>query len=164
MFCPKCGKETSNDQKFCRSCGLKFGEIVQIISEANEENIESSKLFNKSLFEKLGHIFLYAFLGVGFAYLFYLSVYYKFLYLGKEMMWMFGVFGFFFLGFLSIFFLNFFKIFGKKNNDRFVFENVETNELAENENLLSESSFEPIPSVTEDSTELLPVENKTKKL
>lgn len=33
MYCPNCGKENSTEQKFCRSCGLSLEKSVQSLAE-----------------------------------------------------------------------------------------------------------------------------------
>jgi len=33
MYCPNCGKENSAEQKFCRSCGLSLEKAVQSLAE-----------------------------------------------------------------------------------------------------------------------------------
>lgn len=44
MYCPNCGKESSGEQKFCRSCGLKLQTISQVmareLSEADPTQID----------------------------------------------------------------------------------------------------------------------------
>lgn len=32
MYCPHCGKTTSTEQKFCRACGLKLDGVVQVLA------------------------------------------------------------------------------------------------------------------------------------
>lgn len=33
MYCPNCGKTNSEEQKFCRSCGLRLEQVVQSLVE-----------------------------------------------------------------------------------------------------------------------------------
>jgi len=33
MYCPNCGKTNSQEQKFCRSCGLRLEQVVQSLVE-----------------------------------------------------------------------------------------------------------------------------------
>jgi positive regulator of sigma E activity len=46
MYCTNCGKDNSNEQKFCRSCGLSLQMIprsltnIQSVSESNDVSIE----------------------------------------------------------------------------------------------------------------------------
>ena len=33
MHCPNCGKKASNDQKYCRSCGMTMTEVSQLLNQ-----------------------------------------------------------------------------------------------------------------------------------
>lgn len=33
MYCPNCGKTNSEEQKFCRSCGLSLEKVLQSLVE-----------------------------------------------------------------------------------------------------------------------------------
>ena len=38
MYCPKCGKENSHEQRFCRSCGLNLQTISQAMTHELSES------------------------------------------------------------------------------------------------------------------------------
>lgn len=40
MFCPQCGIQTEQQTKFCKSCGLKLAEHVQLIAASREAETE----------------------------------------------------------------------------------------------------------------------------
>lgn len=43
MYCPNCGKENSDEQRFCRSCGLSLQAISQVlVSELSENELDSN--------------------------------------------------------------------------------------------------------------------------
>ncbi len=162
MYCPNCGKNNSDEQKYCRTCGFELEGVNKIVEKIRVAQ-EDDTFFSARLFDKLGRFFMYAFFAVAFAYVFYLSVYYKFEIFGIETMFMFAVFGFFLLGFLSLLFFGFkhFKLkSGSTNRD----SGTKTQELNAPEGALVESTFEPIGSVTENSTELLYTKNRTTEL
>jgi hypothetical protein len=159
MFCPNCGNQIAENLKFCRNCGLKLGKVSQILAEENLQNQETNIFANRKLFEKLGTISFVCFLGMAFGYVFYLAVYYKFLLFGKEWMAFFALFGFAVLGILTLFFFNFHKFYNRRNLETELPDEIEETE----EKLLSEGDFQPVPSVTENSTELLLNKNQTRK-
>ena len=41
MFCPECGTQCENDQRFCTNCGTRFGEPAEIYGAADEATEEA---------------------------------------------------------------------------------------------------------------------------
>ena len=162
MFCPNCGKET-NEQKFCRDCGLKVEKIFKVLVEEIQEREKTSIEKRNDLFRKLGFVSLSLLFGLIFSCIFYLAVYYKFLIFGKEAMGAIGLIAMVFLGLLSLVFFNLPNFLSRKGVSE-EFSNGKEFEKRITEKLLPEGNFEPIPSVTENSTELLFAENKTQKI
>ena len=165
MFCPNCGANNSTEQNFCRTCGLNLEDtakslILQIPSA------ESANLIRRErTLEKFGNI---AFTGLGIILLIGVG---SILYLivtalilsGKQpfagsLLAVFIIFAALTLGYIV------FKEDLKEKKQKL---NLRTqNELAESKTtgkLLEEKPFETIPSVAENSTELLLVENRTRK-
>ncbi len=154
MFCPNCGKETNN-QNFCRDCGLKVEKIFKVLVKEIEEREKTIVQKRDDLYRRLGYISLSLLFGLCFGYLFYLAVDYKFLIFGKEVMGVIGLSAMVFLGLLSLYFFNLPKFLNhEKINEEFSKDN-EIGEARITEKLLSEGNFEPLPSVTENSTEFL---------
>ncbi len=162
MFCPNCGKET-NEQKFCRDCGLKVEKIFKVLVEEIQEREKTSIEKRNDLFRKLGFVSLSLLFGLIFSCIFYLAVYYKFLIFGKEAMGAIGLIAMVFLGLLSLVFFNLPNFLSRKGVSE-EFSNGKEFEKRITEKLLPEGNFELIPSVTETSTELLFAENKTQKI
>ena len=161
MFCPNCGNET-NEQNFCRKCGLRIEKILKLLVEEIHEKEKTNVQKRDDLFRKLGFISLSLLFGICFSFIFYLTVYYKFLIFGKETMTIIGLTALFFLGLLSLIFYRLPKFLDNKYEE--FSKNVEIEEEKITNKLLSEGNFEPIVSVTENSTELLFIENKTRKI
>ena len=162
MFCPSCGQET-NEQNFCRKCGLRVEKILKLLVKEIEEKEKTNIQKRNDLFRKLGFTSLSLLFGLCFSFVFYLAVYYKFLIFGKETMALIGLTAVIFLGILSLIFYNLPKFLNKQVNGEFSKDN-EIEEARITDKLLSEGNFEPIPSITENSTELLFVENKHQKI
>lgn len=166
MFCPNCGANNSTDQKFCRSCGLNLEQTALSLLE-QIPSAESAKLLKreKSL-EKFGTI---AFTGFGLVLLSGIGAI-IYLIITKMILTGSSVFG----GILLVAFVIFaalLLVYVGLNED-LKERKQKANPLLKNEltgkketgKLLEEKHFEPIPSVTENSTQLLLVENKTSKL
>jgi zinc-ribbon domain len=164
MFCPNCGSENKNEQNFCRSCGLKLDAISHAVAAQfpTKEYAELQK--RKELFEKLGIFSLSGFGVIGIAFLIAIVGYYKMILFGADVIFWSGFAAFTVFGLLSVFFFNYPKLFMKfeKVNPRLSPDDQEQFSQPTNK-LLEDKPFEPIASVTENSTELFPVENKTRK-
>lgn len=165
MFCPNCGANNSTEQKFCRSCGLNLERTAESLIE-QMPSAESAKLLKRERnLEKFGN---FAFGGFGVVLLIaILSIIY--LIITKVILSGNSVFG----GIILIAFIVFaaltlaYVVFNEDLKERKQKMNPTLkNELSAKQDtakLLEEKPFQPIPSVTENSTELFPIENKTKK-
>ncbi len=165
MFCPNCASEIEIEQKFCRSCGLKLDEILRVVAEQipSEEFAKLQK--RKELFEKLGIFSLSSFGVIGIAFFFSKVIYYKMILIGADVMFWSGFIAFVVFGLLAVFFFNYPKLFMNLENVNPNLLKAKEKKISNSTNkLLPEGFIEPIPSVTENSTKLLFVENKTKKL
>lgn len=166
MFCPNCGANNSTEQKFCRSCGLNLERTAESLIE-QMPSAESAKLLKRERnLEKFGNI---AFGGFGVVLLIaILSIIY--LIITKVILSGNSVFG----GILLIAFIVFaaltlaYVAFNEDLKERKQKMNPTLkNELSEKQDtakLLEEKPFEPVPSVTENTTDLLYAERKTRKL
>lgn len=165
MFCPNCGGENKSEQNFCRTCGLKLDAISQAVAEQKPSKEYAELQKRKELFEKLGIFSLSTFGIIGFAFLIAKAVYYKILLFGADVIFWSGFVAFIAFGLLSVFFFNYPKLFMKfdKINPR-LSADEEKQISRPTKKLIEDKPFEPVGSVTENSTELLFVENKTKKL
>jgi len=165
MFCPNCGANNSTEQKFCRSCGLNLERTAESLLE-QMPSAESAKLLKRERnLEKFGSI---AFGGFGVV---LLSAVIAIIYLifTKVILTGNSIFG----GILLIAFIIFaaltlvYVVFNEDLKERKQKMNPTLkNNLSEKQNtakLLEEKPFEPIPSITENTTGLLYAEQKTKK-
>jgi len=166
MFCPNCGANNSTEQKFCRSCGLNLEQTALSLLEQIPSAESAGLLKRQKNLEKFGNI---AFGGFGIVLLIAVSAI-IYLIFTKVILSGNSVFG----GILLIAFIVFailtltYVAFNEDLKERMQKTNPSlNNELAEKRDtakLLEEKLFEPVSSVTENSTELLYTKNKTKKL
>lgn len=166
MFCPNCGANNSTEQKFCRSCGLNLEKTAETLLE-QIPSAENSKLLKRERnLEKFGNI---AFGGFGIVLLIAVCAI-IYLIITKVILSGNSVFG----GIMLIAFIVFAALaltYVALNED--LKERKQKaipalkNELSgkkETGKLLEEKLFEPVLSVTENTTDLLYVEKQTRKL
>jgi uncharacterized membrane protein YvbJ len=165
MFCPNCGANNTPEQKFCRSCGLKVDAISQLVAEQTPTQEYAKLQKRKELFEKLGIFSISSFGLMGIGFLLWKVMYYKMILFGAEAIFWSAFTVFIIFGLLSVFFFNYPKLFMNfdKLNPRLA--PAENEKVANPTNkLLEEKPFEPVPSIVENTTDLLPIESRTRKL
>ncbi len=155
MFCPNCGAKTSSEQKFCRACGLGLEKIALSLNEQLPARLDENLLSQKERFERLGMALLSVF-GLG---LLSLLVYTVVRVTPGNWLGRLALLGFIIMaacGLLSTILFAKAKEAEEAAGKRRV-QNVEPTPTKE---LLTEGHFEPVPSVTDRTTELLFVERK----
>ena len=162
MFCPNCGAKTSTQQKFCRACGLGLEKIALSLTEQLPTGPDEKLLSQKERFERLGVVALSVF-GLGLlAFLLY-GIGYKVMITQGE--W---VGGLILLGFMimcacgalsAVLFAKATEAEEAAGKRRLEQKDAAVVETSTKE-LLTEGHFEPVPSVTERTTDLLYAEKK----
>lgn len=78
MYCPNCGNKNAEDQNFCRSCGLSLEKIAQSLSEQMPTVPVRSLQERKDKLERLGLTSLSIF-GLGIVGFFLYNIFFKLL-------------------------------------------------------------------------------------
>ena len=161
MFCPNCGAENPAEQNFCRNCGLNLSAVTQVVSEQFPSEEYARLQRRKALFERLGTFSLSISGIIAASFLIFLAAYYKMILFGPEVLFWSGFAALIAFLLLSIFFFNYprlFMKFGKLDpQDRPA--NKPEVAASPTAKLIVDRPFEPVPSVTEDSTDLLRTPN-----
>jgi hypothetical protein len=156
MFCPNCAAENRSEQNYCRSCGLNLNPITQAVLEQAPSNEYARLHRRKELFEKLGTFSLSIAGIIAFSFLIVLAAYYKMILLGPEVLFWSGFAALISFLLLSIFFFIYPKLFMKFERLNLDRRQTDRSEIAvPTAKLIEDRPFEPIPTVTEDSTDLL---------
>ena len=161
MFCPNCGTKTSIDQNFCRACGLGLEKIAVSLTEQLPTKRNHELQDQKERFEKLGMAALSVF-GLGLASFLAYAVGYKLMISKGDFLTGLAILGFIIMvacGIASVI------LFAKANEVGQAATKRRPQDLPSTEStkeLLTEGHFEPVPSVTDRTTELLTVE-KTRR-
>lgn len=165
MYCPNCAKENAAEQKFCRNCGLNLEASAESLREqlSQADFISATKI--SKFFETLGKLGfggLFGVLLVGIALLINLLIN-KFLLSGQTDKIIIGILllVFLFSAILALAYVIFQEHLKEKRKGA---NPIMQNEIAAKDTakLLEEKPFEPISSVTENTTNLLFVESKIK--
>ena len=162
MFCPNCGAKTSIEQKFCRACGLGLEKIALSLSEQLPTRPDEHLMSQKERFERMGMALLGVF-GVGaLGAMLYGIVYKTMITQGK---WLTGLalLGFLIMAGCGILSTVLFAK-AKEAEEAAGKRRLEAKDAAAvatpTRELLPEGHLEPVPSVTDRTTELLHVEKK----
>jgi len=160
MFCPNCGANNNKKQNYCRFCGLNLQDTTKSLMNQIVFGEDSKSLKKLSSVKRVVDFTSTALIGmliVGIAaYLFFFDP--KF---GKDLIKI--SLGIFFLLKTIQEIIGYFQRRARSENKRIEPKAAEQFESKETAKLLEEKPFEPVPSVVENSTELFPIENKTRK-
>ena len=159
MFCPNCGSKNSTQQKFCRSCGLSLEKSAQSLVEQIPAKIEQSLERRKEKLERFGAIALTGVGVVGGAALSYMIIFDMILRQGKVLGGL-ALLTIIICGLLAVFFFNYANFLKETAVKNRLQPPEEMREYETPAKFLNDSYLEPIPSVTERTTELLYVERE----
>jgi len=168
MFCPNCAAKNSTDQSFCRACGMNLEQAATALAEQFPDNARSEidrkeqrlERFGKIVFGGFGIVVGVAILGILYA------IVTKFILAGDQPVV--GVILALFVVFaaLALTWVVMNEDLKEKRKKRH--SSVETpDQLAAKpvtNQLLQEAEATVVNSVIEDTTDLLPIENRTRKL
>jgi zinc-ribbon domain len=158
MYCPNCGTKTSLEQNFCRACGFSLEKTALSLSEQLPAKVDQSLQAQKERLEKYGVAALSVF-GLGFlGFVLYLII--QKIMVKGDLLTVFGMLGFLIMvvcGLVSVFLFAKAKDVSEKSGKRQKQNLAGDNQTKE---LLSEGHFEPVPTVTERTTELLTVDKR----
>lgn len=153
MYCPNCGKTNSAEQKFCRSCGLRLDKVVQSLAEQLppgeiDRNLQERQR-TVELWLTIAGVSAIAVFVTGILW----AIVYKIILIKGEVVEGLGFLGFMLLmvafGLLALYRDSLLKASKRQLPEPAPPQAADTGKL------LSESSIEPIPSITERTTELL---------
>ena len=156
MYCPNCGTKTSTDQNFCRACGLGLEKIALSLNEQLPARVDQSLQARKDRLEKMGVAALSVF-GLGVLGFLLYSIGSKLMMTQGNLIAALAIIGFAIMvacGLTSVILFARAKELGEQATKRLSKGTETTKEL------LTEGHFEPVPTVTERTTDLLVAEKR----
>lgn len=162
MFCPNCGAKNSKKQNYCRYCGLNLRDTAKSLTNQIVFGEDSDLLKSLSSVRSAMDLASAVLVGVLIVWI----VAYLFIEPGFGKAAMKISLGIFFLLKMIQEIIGYYqrKERSKTRANKFEPSTTEQVESKEAARFLEEKPFEPMPSVVENSTELLSMENKTRKL
>jgi hypothetical protein len=158
MYCPNCGTKTTIDQNFCRDCGFSLEKTALSLSEQLPAKVDRSVQEQKERLEKFGVALLCLF-GAGVLILLLILLGQKLIDKGLPgILAMLAALILIVCGLGSVILFARAKDLEEKSSKRR--QSSLTSGSETTKELLSEGHFEPVPTVTERTTELLAVDKR----
>lgn len=163
MFCPNCGAKTSVEQKFCRACGLGLEKIALSLTEQLPTRTDASlpSSSEKERLERWGMAALSVF-GAGILGLLLFFIVYKMMYTQGKILNGLALLGLMIMGacgLISVILFAKAQEAGEAARRRIQPKDAPVLPAPTKE-LLTEGHLEPVPSVTDRTTDLLYAEKK----
>jgi hypothetical protein len=154
MFCPNCGTRNGVEQNYCRGCGLKLDAIVEAVSDQFPSKEFADLQCWKERFQRMG-LFCLSIAGlIGFSLMLFLAAQYKLVLLGPGALYGSAIMALIGFLLLSAFLFGYPKLFMKAKE---LPRDKDQSSVPDTAKLIDDRPFEPAPSVTEDTTDLLKV-------
>jgi hypothetical protein len=161
MFCPNCGKENQSDQIFCRSCGLKLAAVANAVAELLPSGEHAALQRRRRFVEKLGFASLSIAALIAVMSVVAVAALYKLVLFGPEVLFWATSIALAAFTLLGAGFLGYSRLFMRIDTaDSRLQAGYEAPPGQPTGKLLDDRFFEPVPGVTEHSTELLPRQDK----
>lgn len=161
MFCPNCGADNNKKQSYCRFCGLNLRDTAKSLTSQLAFGEETNLLRTLSSVKRSVDVGSTALVGLlvlgGVAYLFFERD------VGKDLLKVSLVIYFLLKTVQEIIGYYQRRERGRAGANEFERSTVEPTESRETARLPEAKPYEPMPSVVDNSTELLPLEHKARK-
>lgn len=156
MYCPNCGKENSAEQKFCRACGLSLEKAIQSLAEQlPERELDKNLRERQERIDRLITIVGGSAVAIVLAGVFWGIIYGIMIVKGQVipgLLMLAFIIGMVIAGLLTLYRDSLNKAAGKRRSSQPALPEARTAEL--------EAHLEPVPSVTERTTELLTTDKR----
>ena len=162
MFCPSCGSTNSTDQRFCRSCGMNLEPAAESLREQFPTGNRPDLDRREQRIERFGQIAFGGFMivivlaALGMIY----TILDRIIFSGDSPLFGLGLMGFIIFGLLTLVYVFFREDLKEKRKKSAPATAPELQRPAVTGRLIEERDFEPVPTVTESTTELLPSRNR----
>ncbi len=165
MFCPSCGAKNNIEQKYCRACGLNLEQTAASMLEQFPDGQRLELQQQEKTLEKFGNIAFGGFvvvIGIALCWMIYF-VFEKMVLSGIQPFSGILLIAFIVFAALTLGYVIWRESLKEKRQKIVTARGLDSLSESSSTKYLGETTFEPVPSVVEDTTELL-VKNKPDNL
>ena len=162
MYCPRCGALNSTDQRFCRKCGMNLETAARSVIEQFPDGNDPGLVLRERRIEKFGQIAFGGFVCVlvfGVLAMFYVILD-RMVFSGDKPVFGVLLMAFILFAVLTLAYVILREDLKDKRKKAGVISPAPPQVPAITARLIEEKEFEPIPTVTENTTDLLPIRSR----